>query len=206
MPTFANRVVLQGYLDVQRVEEVVLDGASRLSAPVVHGVLELDSAGLDRQAVVIADKPAIALLEVMRKFKPEGGSALVSIGGVTVEVAHLDGKPFVAIEGRLVGGVVSVKHVTVLSTPEAGLLRLLTDHRLREIVYAWEDIREADRAHMYRMVRDIRVSRSGQPLSLLALGQAAPDGADGGLPSTPPAPVSVATGLGGGTVSPPLDD
>ncbi len=175
---FANRVVLQGYLDIQRAEEMPLDGTSGLSVPVLHGTLELDTAGLERVAVVIADKPALALLEMLRKFSPEGGSALVSIDGLTVEVAHLNGKPFVAVEGKLVGGVVAVKHITVLSIPEAGLLRLLTDHRLREIVYAWEESREADRARMYRMVREVREQR--EPFSLLALGHGAPDvaGAD----------------------------
>jgi len=182
---FVNRVSLQGYLAVQRVEEVVLDAGSGLSVPVIYGVLEMDAAGLERQAVVIADKPALGLLEVLRKFRPEGGSALLSIGGMTVEVAHLDGKPFVVVEGKLVDGVVSVKSLTVLSTPEVGLLRLLTDHRLREIVYAWEEIREADRALMYRIVREVRERR--EPLSLAALGQGAPDGARGGLSSTPPA-------------------
>lgn len=203
MPTFANRAVLQGYLDVQRVEEMALDGGSGLSVPVIHGVLELDAAGLERQPVVIADKPALALLEILRKFSPEGGSALVSIDGLTVEVAHLNGKPFVAVEGRLVEGVVAVKHITVLSTPEAGLLRLLTDHRLREIVYAWEEIWEADRAHMYRIVREIGAQR--QPPSRTASGQSAPDGARGVLTSTPPAPVPDVTGLGGGTLRPPVD-
>jgi hypothetical protein len=201
---FVNRVTLQGYLAVQRLEEVMLDAESGLSAPVIYGVLEMDTAGLERQAVVIADKPAVGLLEMLRKFSPQGGSALVSIDGVTAEVAHLDGKPFVAVEGKLVYGVVSVQHVTVLSTPEAGLLRLLTDHRLREIVYAWEDVREADRSHMYRIVREVREQRA--PLSLMALGQGAPDGAWGGLSSTPPAPVPADTGLGGGTVSPPGAD
>lgn len=200
---FANRVVLQGYLDIQQAEEMPLDRGSGLSVPVLRGVLDLDAAGLERQALVIADKPALALLEILRKFRPEGGSALVGIGGVTVEVAHLDGKPFVAVEGKLVEGVVVVKHITVLSTPEAGLLRLLTDHRLREIVYAWEEIREAERGLMYRIVREVRERR--EPFSLMASGRGAPDGAGGGLTSTPPAPVPDVTGLGGGTVSPPVD-
>ncbi len=186
---FANRVVLQGYLEIERVEQIALDKASDLSAPVIHGRLWTDAAGLERHRVVIADKPAVGLLELLRRFNPtEGGSALVSVNGSRFEVAHLDGKPFVAVEGRLVDGVVDVKHVTLLSTPEAGLLRLLTDHRLREIVYRWADVREADRAHMYRIVQEIRGRRDGAPLGLLALGQGAPDGAEGGLSSTPPAP------------------
>lgn len=189
---FANRVTLQGYLAIQRVEEVMLDGESGLSVPVVYGVLELDAVGLTRQAVVLADKPATWLLEILHRFRPEGGSALVTIHGEQFEVAHLDGKPFVAVEGNLVDGVVNVRHVTLLSAPEVGLLRLLTDHRLREIVYAWGEIREADRALMYRIVREVREQR--EPLSLTALGQGAPDGAWGGLPSTPPAPRREAPG------------
>ncbi|WP_322508787.1 hypothetical protein [Anaerolinea sp.] len=186
---FANRVVLQGYLEIERAEQIALDETSELSAPVLHGWLWTDAAGLERHRVVLADKPALGLLEMLRRFNPtEGGSALVSINGSRFEVAHLDGKPFVAVEGRLLDGVVDVKHVTLLSTPDAGLLRLLTDHRLREIVYAWGDVREADRAHMYRIVREIRQMRDGEPLSLTALGQGAPDGAWGGLSSTPPAP------------------
>jgi hypothetical protein len=185
---FANRVTLQGYLEVERMEQVALDADSSLFAPVIHGWLWTDAAGVERHRVVLADKPALGLLDLLRKFNPaEGGSALVSINGNRFEVAHLDGKPFVAVEGRLLNGVVDVKHVTLLSTPEAGLLRLLTDHRLREIVYQWADVREADRAHMYRLVREIREQRAGEPLSLLALGQGAPDGARGGLTSTPPA-------------------
>lgn len=186
---FANRVVLQGYLEIERMEQVALDEGSKLSAPVLHGWLWTDTTGLERHRVVIADNPAVGLLEMLRRFNPaEGGSALVSINGNRFEVAHLDGKPFVAMEGRLLDGVVDVKHVTLLSTPEAGLLRLLTDHRLREIVYLWEDVREADRAHMYRIVREIREARDAEPLSRMALGQGAPDGAWGGLTSTPPAP------------------
>ncbi|BAJ64456.1 hypothetical protein [Anaerolinea thermophila] len=192
---FANRVVLQGYLEIERAEQIALDETSELSAPVLHGWLWTDAAGLERHRVVLADKPALGLLEMLRKFNPtEGGSALVSINGSRFEVAHLDGKPFVAVEGRLLDGVVDVKHVTLLSTPDAGLLRLLTDHRLREIVYAWEEIREADRALMYRIVREIRQMRDGEPLSLTALGQGAPDGAWGGLTSTPPAPRREAPG------------
>lgn len=186
---FANRVVLQGYLEIERMEQVSLDEVSALSAPVVRGWLWTDTAGLERHRVVLADKPAVGLLEMLRRFNPtEGGSALVSINGNRFEVAHLDGKPFVAVEGRLLDGVVDVKHVTLLSTPEAGLLRLLTDHRLREIVYQWADVREADRAHMYRIVREIREAREAEPLSLAALGHGAPGGAWGGLSSTPPAP------------------
>ncbi|GAP07498.1 hypothetical protein ATHL_02381 [Anaerolinea thermolimosa] len=184
---FANRVVLQGYLEIERAEQIALDETSELSAPVLHGWLWTDAAGLERHRVVLADKPALGLLEMLRKFNPtEGGSALVSINGSRFEVVHLDGKPFVAVEGRLVDGVVNVKHVTVLSTPEAGLLRLLVDHRLREIVYGWEEIREADRVLMYRIVREAREAR--EPLSLTALGHGAPAGAWGGLTSTPPAP------------------
>ena len=183
---FANRVTLQGYLEIERAEEVSLDRDSSLTTPVLYGWLWTDASGLLRHRVVLADKPAFGLLEMLRKFRPEGGSALVSLNGMAVEVAHLDGKPFVAVEGRLVDGMVNVKHVTVLSTPEAGLLRLLVDHRLREIVYGWEEIREADRALMYRIVREAREAR--EPLSLTALGHGAPAGAWGGLTSTPPAP------------------
>ncbi|MEW6505826.1 MAG: hypothetical protein AB1457_17875 [Chloroflexota bacterium] len=183
---FANRVVLQGYLDIQRVETISLDGKSGLSAPVVHGVLELDASGIERQPVVIADRPAVALLEILHRYQPGVGSALVNINGMTVEVAQLNGKPFVAVEGSLISGTVAVKHITVLSVPEAGLLRLLMDHRLREIVYGWEEIREADRMLMYRIVREAREAR--EPLSLTALGHGAPAGAGGGLTSTPPAP------------------
>lgn len=183
---FANRVVLQGYLDIQRVETISLDGKSGLSAPVVHGVLELDASGIERQPVVIADRPAVALLEILHRYQPGVGSALVNINGMTVEVAQLNGKPFVAVEGSLISGIVAVKHITVLSVPEAGLLRLLMDHRLREIVYGWEEIREADRMLMYRIVREAREAR--EPLSLTALGHGAPAGAGGGLTSTPPAP------------------
>jgi hypothetical protein len=184
---FANRVMLQGYLEIERAAEVTLDAASGLSSVVVHGWLWTDAAGLERHRVVLADKPALGLLEMLRRFNPEGGSALVRLNGRVFEVAQLDGKPFVAVEGRLLDGVVDVKHVTLLSTPEAGLLRLLTDHRLREIVYLWDEVREADRAHMYRLVREIRSARGGaEPLSLSALGPGAPDGARGGLTSTPP--------------------
>ncbi|MDT8899497.1 hypothetical protein QYE77_14630 [Thermanaerothrix sp. 4228-RoL] len=184
---FANRVMLQGYLEVERMEQVVLDEKSGLLAPVIRGWLWTDTAGLERHRVVLADKPAVGLLELLRRFNPtEGGSALVRLNGQVFEVTHLDGKPFVAVEGRLVAGVVNVKHVTLLSTPEAGLLRLLTDHRLREIVYLWEEVREADRAHMYRLVQEIRERREGEPLGLTALGHGAPDGAVGGLTSTPP--------------------
>lgn len=183
---FANRVTLQGYLEIERAEEVSLDRDSSLTTPVLHGWLWTDASGLSRHRVVLADKPALGLLEMLRRFRPEGGSALVSLNGMAVEVTHLDGKPFVAVEGRLVDGVVNVKHVTVLSTPEAGLMRLLVDHRLREIVYGWEEIREADRALMYRIVREAREAR--EPLSLTALGHGAPAGAWGGLTSTPPAP------------------
>ena len=63
---------------------------------------------------------------------------------------------------------------------------MLVDHRLREIVYGWEEIREADRALMYRIVREAREAR--ESLSLTALGHGAPAGAGGGLSSTPPAP------------------
>jgi hypothetical protein len=202
MPGFANRVTLQGYLEIERAEEVRLDADSDLTAPLLHGWLWTDARGLSRHRVVLADKVALGLLEMLRKFQPQGGSALVALGGLTLEVAHLEGRPFVAVEGTLINGVVNVRWLTLLSTPEAGLLRLLSDHRLREIVYAWEEIREADRALMYRLVRQVREAR--EPLSLAALGQAAPDGAGGGLTSTPPADGrKSATSLGGGTVRPP---
>jgi hypothetical protein len=160
---FANRVLLQGYLEVERVEQITLDESSQLSAPVLHGWLWTDTAGLERHRVVLADKPALGFLEMLRKFNPEGGSALLSLNGSRFEVAHLDGKPFVALEGRLLNGAVQVKYITLLSIPEAGLLRLLTDHRLREIVYHWEHVREADRAHMHKLVREIREARRRAP-------------------------------------------
>jgi len=181
---FANRAMLQGYLEIERAAEVALDAASGLVSVVVHGWLWTDAAGLERHRVVLADKPALGLLEMLRRFNPEGGSALVRLNGRVFEVAQLDGKPFVAVEGRLLEGVVDVKYVTLLSTPEAGLLRLLRDHRLREIVYLWDEVREADRAHMYRLVQELRARR--EPLGRVALGHGAPDGARGGLTSTPP--------------------
>ncbi len=182
---FVNRVMLQGYLEVEKVVEVVLDAGCGLTSPVVHGWLWTDG-GMERHQVVLADKPAIGLLELMRRINPAGGSALLRLNGRVFEVAQLDGKPFVAVEGRLLDGVVDVKYVTLLSMPEAGLLRMLTDHRLREIVAMWDEVREADRAHMYRLVEEIRAAR--RPLSRMALGQASPDGDGGGLTSTPPAP------------------
>jgi len=185
---FANRVTLQGYLEIERMDQVALDAGSELFAPVIHGWLWTDTVGLERHRVILADKPALGLLEMLRRFNPtEGGSALLSLNGTQFEVAHLNGRPFVAVEGRLVAGVVNVKHVTLLSTPEAGLLRLLTDHRLREIVYGWGEIREADRAHMYRIVQEVQEARESRPLGPTALGREAPVGAEGGLPSTPPA-------------------
>lgn len=201
---FANRVTLQGYLEVVRMEQVPLDNSSGLAAPVVHGWLWTGQSGLERHRVVIADKPAIGLLEVLRRFNPEaGGSALVSIDGHHYEVAHLDGKPFVVVEGTLTNGVVNVKFLTMLSTPEISLLRLLRDHRLRELVSGWEDLREADRAGIYRWFAEIRQAR--RPLGLSSSGQNAPDGAGwGGLSSSPPAGGrECAAPLGGGTASPP---
>ena len=198
---YANRVLLQGYLELERVEEMpLLAGGVSAMMPVLYGWLWTDAEGRSRHRVMLTDKVALGLLGVLRRFRPQGGSALVRLSGTTLEVAQLDGKPFVAVEGRLVeGGVVDVKHISVLSTPEAALLRLLEDHRLREIAYAWSALQEADRALMYRLAREAR-----QPLSLTALGHGSPDGAGGGLSSTPPTDGRMsATSSGGGTGGPP---
>ncbi len=168
MPSFANRVTMQGYLEIERTEEVTLDAQSGLTAPLIHGWIHTDTSGVSRHRLMIPDRPAVALLEIARCFQPGEASAMVSIGETTVEVAMLNGKPFVAVEGSLVSGpaegIVRVSWITLLSTPEVGVLRLLEDHRLRDIVYAWKDTSDADKDHMHRITQAARQQASaGRP-------------------------------------------
>lgn len=176
---FVNRVLLQGYLEIEQVGDVVLDAASGLSAPIVRGWLWGDPVGLMRHRLIVADQAATALLDILRKTQPIGSVAMVVLGERQVEIACLDGKPFVSLEGTLVDGIVNVKWITVLSLPEISLLRLLTDPRLRDVVYAWGALSEGER---------VQIARTAcASLGLAASGRASPDGdTRGGLSSTPP--------------------
>ncbi len=184
---FANRVMLQGYLEVERMEQVVLDEKSGLLAPVIRGWLWTDTAGLERHRVVLADKPAVGLLELLRRFNPtEGGSALVRLNGQVFEVTHLDGKPFVAVEGRLVAGVVNVKARDGAVDAGSGTAAAADGSPFAgDCVPVGGGERGGSSAHVSAGAGDTG-SGGREPLGLTALGHGAPDGAVGGLTSTPP--------------------
>lgn len=163
MPGFVNRVTLQGYLEIEQVVQVVLDDKSGLSAPVLHGQVVTDPALEMRHRLLIADRPAMAVLEVMRQCQyGREQQCMVSIGGSTVELLLLEGKPFVSIEGTLLegdaGSLVNVSWISFLSTPEYGLLKQLQDRRLQELVFSWRTLSPEAKDGLYCLLRKHRTA------------------------------------------------
>lgn len=187
---YANRVVLQGYLDVQNIGETVLDRERKLRTTVIRATL---IAAPETHKVVIAGAPAMAVIEMLKKI--HGGTLLSA--DQTLRIADMDGKPFVALEGELQNGMVIASWLTILSVPDAPLLRLLSDDKIRDVAMAWEKISPVDRELITRIARSALTPPAQQikrwtwgqtgSLSLPASEPDSPSGKpSGGLPSNPP--------------------
>lgn len=156
---YANRVNLQGYLEIEKIDVVRLNGKS---VPVLHGFLHSGSF-LASHRLLITDSPAALTLDLMRKFQDyPDGQVVLEIEGQQVDVSVLKGKPLVAVEGRLLSrpnqeSVVDVKWITFLSIAPSHLA--IQDDRLVEIINRWNEIREADREHVYQFLLHINRSR-----------------------------------------------
>lgn len=169
MPGFVNRVTLQGYLEIEQVENVALDDGSHLTVPVLHGCVMADPALGMRHRLLIADRPALAVLEVMRQFQGSDQQHIV-ISGSTVDLLLLEGKPFVSIEGNLIegsdGSLVNVTWITFLSAPYGLLKQLQLDRRLQELVNAWRALPPEARDDLYCQLRKHRTAAAFCDLSV----------------------------------------
>ncbi|NCT19716.1 hypothetical protein GW781_01020 [bacterium] len=187
---YTNRVVLQGYLDVVNIGETVLDTERNLRTTVIRATL---IASPEMHKVVIAGAPALAMIEMLKKI--HGGTLLSA--DQTLRISDMDGRPFVALEGELQDGMVIVSWLTILSVPDAPLLRLLSDEKIRDVAMAWEKISPIDRELISKIARSALFSPAQQikhwtwgqtgALSLPASSPSSPSGKPSdGLPSKPP--------------------
>lgn len=142
---FANRVNLQGYLEIERVEVVTLDG---LEVPVIHACLYSGKL-LGKHRLLMTNLIAQRVLEALRK-KTVTSLRMVDEDGTE---RPLDSRPLVAIEGRLLTqgreSVVDVKWITFLSLVPKDIP---LDMRLSRIIACWPKLEEAQRERIYALV------------------------------------------------------
>jgi len=160
MPGFVNRVTLQGYLEIDKIETVSLDG---LDVPVLHGSIMADPAFGMRHQVLIADRPAVAVLEMLRQFQTFPEQKFFSIGDTVSDFLIAEGKPFVSIEGNLIQGtnggtVVNVSWITFLTAPYGLLKQIQSDRRLHEMVNTWRALSPEAKDELYCQFRKYRTA------------------------------------------------
>jgi len=155
MPGFVNRATLQGYLEIDKIETVALDG---VDVPVLHGSIMADPAFGMRHRVLIADRPAVAVLEMLRQFQTFPEQKFFSIGDTVSDFLIAEGKPFVSIEGTLISGVVNVTWITFLTAPYGLLKQIQGDRRLQEMVNSWRALSPELKDELYCLFRKHRAA------------------------------------------------
>lgn len=140
MPTYTNLSILQGWLEI---ESVTVTQAQRVQVPVLNGwIYTTDHAGLEdcfdeRHPILIAGRPAEAILEITRKLSeksPQGGGVgLVDLPLDRLHTAQVlinQARPYVIAQGKLLShnGIsrLDIRHISVLGLPW-GALELLAE-------------------------------------------------------------------------------
>ena len=96
---YANRVNLQGYLEIVKVTTIEIDGKT---IPVLCGYLHSGDI-LAIHKLVISDYPATKTINLIKEFQEQpNGQALLTISNHQVEVTMLDGKPLVSIKSEVI--------------------------------------------------------------------------------------------------------
>jgi hypothetical protein len=145
MATYTNMSILQGWFEIESLETVT---QGRTQVPLILGwIYTTDEEGVEqvfseRHPVLIADRPAQAILEITRKLSEK----YAHIKGINlVELTEPDtsqsqilirkGRPFVIAQGKLLTyegrSYVDVKHISFLGLPWGALEALAeTEGRL----------------------------------------------------------------------------
>ena len=139
MATYTNLVILQGWLEIERVS---VTQVNRVQVPVLNGwIYTTDQSGVEdcfdeRHPVLISGKPAEAILEITHKIQDKltgkAGIGLVDMlfsGSQTTQVLTNQKRPFVIAQGKLLShqghSCLDVRHLSVLGLPW-GVLEALT--------------------------------------------------------------------------------
>ncbi|MGB9591073.1 MAG: hypothetical protein ACPL1K_00995 [Candidatus Kryptoniota bacterium] len=154
---YVNRVNLEGFLEISKVEVVSLDGKA---IPVMHGILH-DESGVHSHRIIMSDYPAAITLDMMREFQEiQNGQVLIELGNNEAMVSIRDGMPLVAIEGKLIttpdhNTVIDVKWIFFLTVPpqQWNLADKRLDSILKNIVNSWWSMTETDRQLVYEYLR-----------------------------------------------------
>lgn len=162
---YANRVNLQGYLEIVKVTTIEIDGKT---IPVLYGYLHSGDF-LAIHKLVISDYPATKTINLIKEFQEQpNGQALLTISNHQVEITVLDGKPLVSIEGKLFSfpnqeSVIDVQWITFLSL--APLSFHGQDALLMDVIKWWMKIPDVKRkmVHQYlvRLVDNRNEKTSG---------------------------------------------
>lgn len=138
MPTYTNLVVLQGWLEIEKISVTLVN---RVQVPVLNGwIYTTDQPGVEdcfdeRHPVLISGRPAEAILEIARKLNDKlPGMTNVSLMQVslidsqTTQILANQERPFVIAQGMLLShqgrSCLDVRHLSVLGLPW-GALELL---------------------------------------------------------------------------------
>lgn len=148
---FANRVNIQGYLEIEQVETLSLNG---MTIPVIRAYLYSGKV-LEKHRLLITNNTALRLLEVLRSYNATGAVKMQTTRVGEDGVQQLcNMRPLVSIDGRLLThgqeSVIDVKWITLLSIVPKDVPFL--DRRLSQIVACWAELDEAQRERMYAVL------------------------------------------------------
>jgi hypothetical protein len=135
MPTYTNLSILQGWLEIESVQQLTHD---RMPVVVIKGwIYTTDSEGMEdifdeRHPVVISGRPAEAILDITRKLNDKypqmARISLVPLPGETgghSEILVSQGRPYVIAQGKLLThdgqSRVDIKHISFLGLPWGAL-------------------------------------------------------------------------------------
>lgn len=139
MATYTNLVILQGWLEIDKVS---VTRVNRVQVSVLNAwIYTTDRTGLEdcfdeRHPVLISGRPAEAILEITRKLDDKfPGTTNVSLvqvslsGGQSTQMLTNQQRPFVIAQGKLLShqghSCLDVRHLSVLGLPW-GALEVLT--------------------------------------------------------------------------------
>jgi hypothetical protein len=135
MATYTNLVILQGWLEIERVS---VTQVNRVQVPVLNGwIYTTDHTGLEdcfdeRHPVLISGRPAEAILEINHKLNDKlSGTTNVSLvqvsfsSGQSTQILTNQQRPFVIAQGKLLSyqghSCLDVRHLSILGLPWGAL-------------------------------------------------------------------------------------
>jgi hypothetical protein len=131
MATYTNLSILQGWFEIDSLQTIA---RGREQVPVILGLIfTTDEEGAEQifseqHPVIISDRPAKAVLDIMRKLNDKypsiRGVNLVHLPDELSELPQImvrNGRPFVIAQGKLITyeghSYVDVKHISFLGLP-----------------------------------------------------------------------------------------